>query len=61
MQEFFFGVLGWSPRQFWDEATYFDVMAALDGWLAANHPAPAPDVPSKDFLNDMMQRFPDEQ
>lgn len=54
-------MLGWSPRQFWDEATYFDVMAALDGWLAANHPAPAPDVPSKDFLNDMMQRFPDEQ
>lgn len=57
------GGLGWSPRQFWDEATFLDVCAAVDGFLLVNgvaeKQAAKKDYPSKKELNDLMERFPD--
>jgi len=53
------GVLGWSPDQFWEEATISDVNSAFEGWAQANGVKVKPDLPSKSFMDDMMRRFPD--
>lgn len=56
------GGLGWSPREFWDDATFLDVCAAIDGYLFVNGMAdntPEKDYPSKKELDDLMRRFPD--
>jgi hypothetical protein len=60
MQEICTGAIGWTAQAFWD-ATFQDVCAAIDGWLFANGHSGQKihDVPDKQFLEEMMRKFPD--
>ena len=54
------GALGWSPNQFWCDATWNDCMIAIDGYaVSQGATAKDKDYPSKEFILEMMERFPD--
>ena len=55
------GALGWSPNQFWFEATWSDCMFAIDGYaISQGATRKEKSYPDRAFLEDMMERFPDD-
>jgi uncharacterized phage protein (TIGR02216 family) len=52
------GGLGWSPSTFW-AATPHELNAAIIGFERANTPRTKPDLPSKEGIEAIMDKFPD--
>ena len=54
------GALGWSANQFWFEATWSDVIFAIDGYaISQGATRKEKSYPDKAFLEEMMEKFPD--
>lgn len=57
---FFMGVLGWPPYVVMQEASLEDLSDAYEGYARFHGILPsAVQVPSGDFLQEMMKKFPD--
>ena len=61
LAEFCLGALGWSPKTFWQDAILQDISYAMEGYAIyqLSMAEKSADLPSTEFLMEMVERFPD--
>lgn len=61
VRKFFMGVLGWTPDVLMAKASLGDLTDAFEGYAEFHGLIPTVPALSRQFLNEMMKKFPDKE